>query len=294
MQPAAVRSRARLCSAEALPYRYNFSQLVKDAPPTGRPRDAQGTTAPLSEKGNSVHRILAVGDIHQSPNLDQIEAAIDRVNPDITVFIGDYFDSFVYDHHDHVRRTAFWLKEGLQREDRIYLLGNHDLPYAFPHLTTCPGWTAEKHRVVRTVLEDSDWRKFQLSYSPNTSWLFTHAGISRRLVPPGQSNVPLWFTTECEIGMSYLSAGRPHWIFQGGTRRGENRIGGPLWCSLTEFEPVEELNQVFGHTPANRDQPLIRQMIGRDSVNFCIDACCPDGVKRVLLLEEGVPTEISI
>ncbi len=239
-------------------------------------------------------RILAVGDIHQAPNLDQIDAAIDRVNPDITVFIGDYFDSFIYDHHDHVRRTAVWLKQGIHRQNRIYLLGNHDLPYAYPQRATCPGWTPEKQRVIRTVLEETDWGKFRLAYSPNHSWLFTHAGVSRSLVPPGETDVPRWLEAEISIGTAYLSSGRPHWIFSGGTRRGENRIGGPLWCDFEDFEHIEKLNQVFGHTPARGDQPPIRQKVGSDSVNFCIDACCVEGVRSLLLLEDGVPTEVLL
>jgi hypothetical protein len=39
---------------------------------------------------------------------------------------------------------------------------------------------------------------------------------------------------------------------------------------------------------------LIRKMIGSNSLNFCIDACCHEGVRSLLLLEDGVPTEISL
>ncbi len=92
----------------------------------------------LSDVHRPIRRILAIGGIHQAQNLNVIEAAIERIASIITVFIGDYFDSFIYDHPDHVRRTAVWLKQGIHRPDRVYLFGNHDLPYAHPHLAICP------------------------------------------------------------------------------------------------------------------------------------------------------------
>jgi len=226
--------------------------------------------------------------------LDQIDAAIDRIKPDITVFVGDYFDSFIYDHHDHVRRTANWLKRGLAHPDRVYLLGNHDLPYAYPYLATCPGWTSEKHRVIRTVLEDADWAKFQLLYSPNASWLFSHAGVSRSLVPEEVSDVPEWLSVQVDVGLSFMKFERPHWIFCGGRRRGGSDVGGPLWCDFSDFEPVPNLNQVFGHTPPADGQPLMRQKNTVDSTNICIDAGGSKGLRSVLLLDDESLTEIPL
>ncbi|ATC65163.1 hypothetical protein CMV30_15045 [Nibricoccus aquaticus] len=239
-------------------------------------------------------RILAVGDIHQALNLGQIESAINCIRPDITIFLGDYFDSFVYDHHDHVRRTAIWLKRGIRHPDRVYLLGNHDLPYAYPHLVTCPGWTPEKHRVVRTVLEEVDWAKFHLSYAINSSWLFTHAGVSRSLVPAGLKDIPAWLSEQEHQGLCCLKQRQPHWIFKGGTRRGEKEAGGPLWCDLADFEPIDGLNQVFGHTPAKKDEHPIRRSTGIDSINFCIDAMNSDRVIDLLLIDNGIPKEIPL
>lgn len=76
-------------------------------------------------------KILAIGDIHQAPNLEQIEATIARENPDRVIFVGDYFDQW-HDHPDHAAKTARWLKQSLADPKRVHLLGNHDLHYLWP------------------------------------------------------------------------------------------------------------------------------------------------------------------
>jgi len=239
-------------------------------------------------------RILAIGDIHQAPNLHEIDSCISCISPDITVFTGDYFDSFIYDYPDHVRRTATWLKNGLKRPDRVYLLGNHDLPYAFPHLATCPGWTPEKQRIIRMILDENDWLRFRLSYSPCPSWLFTHAGLSASLVAQGVTAVPAWVADQEAVALAFLKLRRSHWLFRGGSRRGNDGVGGPLWCDLSEFEPITGLNQVFGHTPAALGERLIRVRSDFNSINVCIDASTSQGVGSVMLLDDGAPSEIAL
>ena len=124
--------------------------------------------------------------------------------------------------------------------------------------------------------------------------LFTHAGVSAPLVPPGAANVTAWVADQEAVALAFLKLGRPHWVFRGGTRRGEKSVGGPLWCDFSEFEPIPGLNQVFGHTPAAKGEPLIRVKTGADSINLCIDATSQKGVQRVLLLEDGVPSDIPL
>ena len=93
-------------------------------------------------------RILSVGDIHNGPNLDHIDKAIARERPDLTVFVGDYFDQFG-DGPEHAYRTAKWLKNSLAEPDRIHLWGNHDLAYWEPVHFRCPGYTPEKREAIR-------------------------------------------------------------------------------------------------------------------------------------------------
>ncbi|MBK9989885.1 MAG: metallophosphoesterase [Verrucomicrobia bacterium] len=128
-----------------------------------------------------MNKLVAVGDIHHGPNLEQIDAAIEREMPDLTIFLGDYFDQF-HDHFDHARRTAQWLKQSLNKPNRIHLWGNHDVPYGYSEYAHCPGYDPAKERAIRSVLDDHDWAKLKLWHIEN-HWLFTHAGLSRPYAP---------------------------------------------------------------------------------------------------------------
>ena len=105
--------------------------------------------------------------------------------------------------------------------------------------------------------------------------------------------MPEWLSTQVEVGLSFLKFERPHWIFRGGSRRGGNDVGGPLWCDFSDFEPIQNLNQVFGHTPPSENQPLMRQKNIPDSTNICIDTG-GSRVASVLLLDDGYPAEIPL
>ena len=78
-------------------------------------------------------KIFVCPDLHEAPNLDEVEAAIWREAPSRTVFLGDYFDQF-YDTPDDAARTARWHKGSLAEPNRVHLWGNHDLAYGFPNM----------------------------------------------------------------------------------------------------------------------------------------------------------------
>ena len=57
-------------------------------------------------------KIVAVPDLRQAPNLDQVEDAIANEVPYLTVFLGDYFDN-LWGTPEDAARTAKWLIESL-------------------------------------------------------------------------------------------------------------------------------------------------------------------------------------
>jgi hypothetical protein len=133
-------------------------------------------------------KILAIGDIHNGPNLRQIEAAISRQSPDLTIFLGDYFDQWS-DTPEDVRRVAEWLRESLQQSSRVHLWGNHDLPYAL--LGNCPGWSQAKQEAVQAVMPPDSWKPLRL-WHVFEPWVFSHAGLSRShsCIPRRAASIP--------------------------------------------------------------------------------------------------------
>jgi hypothetical protein len=235
-------------------------------------------------------KIIAVGDIHHGPNLEQIDEAIARKNPDLTIFTGDYFDQF-HDHFDHAHRTAKWLKGSLAKPNRVHLWGNHDLPYGFGDLAFCPGYTPTKERAIRSVLDESDWAKLKL-WHLESSWLFTHAGLTNYWAPKSLANLPAYLKREEAAAWKALAAREPHWIFAiGRARGGFAPTGGLLWCDWDyEFHPIPGINQVFGHTPALQ----MRSKRAENSENWCIDLTSMTGVTQILAIENGLVRLVEV
>lgn len=122
-------------------------------------------------------RILVVPDLHLAHNVRQLERRIVELSPDLTLFLGDYFDNYG-DSLQETRRTAQWLKDSLTMPSRVHLFGNHELGYVDQFLGGYSGWTSEKYREIGTVLNRDDWSRLTFSHAEG-SWLFTHAGLSR-------------------------------------------------------------------------------------------------------------------
>ncbi len=236
-------------------------------------------------------KILAIGDIHQAPNLEQIEAAIVRENPDRVIFIGDYFDQW-HDHPDHAARTARWLKKSLTDPRRVHLLGNHDLHYLWPE-AACSGFTWDKHRFIQNVLTPCDWDRLALWHYED-DWLFTHAGLSRSYAPPENYMLTAAQILASETTDAWYSLWKrqPHWIWAVGESSGGNAaVGGLLWCRVgRDFIPVPGLNQVFGHTP--QKAPLLIE--DKNSRNWCIDTSQLTGPSFALVIEGGRERVIAI
>jgi hypothetical protein len=236
-------------------------------------------------------KILAIGDIHQAPNLEQIEATIARENPDRVVFVGDYFDQW-HDHPDHAVRTARWLKQSLADPKRIHLLGNHDLHYLWPE-AACSGFTWEKHRFIQHVLMPSDLDRLDLFHYED-GWLFTHAGLSRAYAPTEKDIFTPIQILALEVNEAWHSLWKrqPHWIWNTGENSSEKgSVGGLLWCRVgRDFVPVLGLNQVLGHTP--QKQPLLIE--AKNSRNWCIDTSAITGPTFALVIEAGRERVVKI
>ena len=221
-----------------------------------------------------MNKLFVCPDLHEAPNLDEVEAAIQREAPTRTIFLGDYFDQFD-DTPEDAGRTAVWLKSSLAQPNRIHLWGNHDLAYGFSEIQEawCSGFTWEKCNAINAVLSPDDWTELQLSHWED-GFLFSHAGWTNQFSGGSSlaqvSDRRTHLTAE-EVGAwRCLKIGKRHWIWGAGYLRGGTQpCGGLLWCDVREFTPIPGLNQIFGHTSGN----LGTVKRGRASFNLCLDTC---------------------
>lgn len=190
-------------------------------------------------------KTIIIPDIHNRYAI--AEAIIDLENPDLVVFLGDYFDYWGDDTKvEVVANTARWLNESVDKANRIHLFGNHDLWYSCgDDRVRCAGNTEFKRHIIKQYF--NKWDRLRFHYWAN-DWLCTHAGLSAKLPIPHDVTQELLDAVERER--------ENHWLLRlvGEYRGGiEGEVGGILWCHHPEeFEDIPNIKQVFGHTCRDR------------------------------------------
>lgn len=201
------------------------------------------------------HKVLWIEDFLKSQTYTEL------------VFLGDYFDAF-NDTVTDAQRTAYWLKYALEDyPDAHFLLGNHDIAYRFPtnHYLWCSGNTKAKSESINKILTQEDWAKFKLCHYTQ-GFLCSHAGITKHLysVAPAVEDIE----NLCQDALEKASKVICTPILDVGRSRGGGRpFGGITWGDWREFEPIEGINQIVGHTP----NFYVRSNSIPDSQNYCID-----------------------
>lgn len=183
---------------------------------------------------------IVIGDIHGDEGV--IYYALNSFPHNRLLFVGDFLDSFVFNSKECV--GALKLVLDLIEEDRAdSLIGNHELSYLASRWR-CSGY----NDVTQNYLTLETWRMMKLLkpfiYNKEHRVLFTHAGLSRSLWT--QHNLD-FENLEDRLHQAY--GDHNSFFYQIGRRRGGfASCGGPLWCDWAEFEPIEGLRQVFGHS----------------------------------------------
>lgn len=196
--------------------------------------------------------VLIIPDIHT--NFIDAEEIIDKEKPDKTLFLGDYFDSFT-DSIEITYQVAEWLKESLEKKDRVHLLGNHDLSYLNQNFL-CAGFSQGKLYAIKKSGVDLNKLKH---YWWVDDWLCTHAGLSNSFFNAYRDE------DEDVINflMRYEQEQKERLYDRSDFRGGRNAYGGILWCDWNEFEPITNIKQIFGHTNGRN----VRNV----NDNYCID-----------------------
>ncbi len=234
--------------------------------------------------------LVVIPDLHHAPNLAQLEMRIALEAPDKIIFLGDYFDQYG-DTPETAAEMATWLAASMAQPNRIHLLGNHDLPYAWPgaNAARCPGYNEAKRDAIHAVIP-----RETLATLPFYHWhddlLFSHAGLSRRLLPPALAagNVVEWLAAQAFAARTALDLNKSHPLLAIGQARGgpASAHGGLFWCDLSEFQPVAGIHQIFGHTPREQISTLHKP----ESCNWCIDTGTKKGVRHYARIQERTVT----
>lgn len=195
-------------------------------------------------------KILTVGDIHGS----DIWKKINFKDYDLVIFIGDYFDSFIYFPKEEIKNFLELVYTARQTNNIIFLIGNHDIQYFLYYSKLkdkikCSGFKEEK---VNPIIEIYNENKhlFKSSFQID-NFIWSHAGISKgyfnKLIELNKindtfsiaENLNLLYDNEDEI-ISCVSK----------KRGGLDLFGSHFWSDISEtyFDSLEGYNQIVGHS----------------------------------------------
>jgi len=223
-------------------------------------------------------KTIVISDLHN--RVEWIEPFLSSISYDKVIFLGDYFDDFG-DTLKDIIRSAIWLKQSLQKTNRIHLLGTHDVWYRYPlnRYLQASGNTPKKSEIINKILTKEDWDLLQF-YCFEQNHLLTHAGLHPSFVK-NSNDISFSLKLLIDKALTEINEGYIDPILDAGfARQGINPFGGITWLDWDkEFEPIQFLNQIVGHTEHNH--PKIKST--KYSINYCIDTKS----KHFLILEDN-------
>jgi hypothetical protein len=207
-------------------------------------------------------KTIVVGDIHGRQEIVE-EILKETCN---IVFVGDYVDSYDRSIGDQVECLRLVLDAINTSKGRVRgLKGNHEMSY-LDSSQKCSGY----EDVTQSHLTHIDMTPL-LDYVWVDDYLISHAGISQDLLDHSKQTY-----------QQYLDEGSFNQI--GYARGGMQPVGGLRWCDwFREFEPVEGLKQVVGHS-GYRPESYRKGILEREG-SYNID--CFQYMREVLIIEDG-------
>lgn len=186
-------------------------------------------------------KTLVWSDIHN--RIDILSSHLDKNfdSYDEVVFLGDWFDSF-NEKSSQTEASASYLKELLKFDKCIFLFGNHDIHYAQPALISLsPGFSHEKLDLIDKILDKDEWNNFRMFYKTQVFYC-SHAGLSEEIFGSKLDEGDLDKLFKLELA-NYRNNNPSRYI--GDLSKFSK---GVLWCRYNDFKPINNYNQIFGHT----------------------------------------------
>jgi len=221
-------------------------------------------------------KTIIISDLHN--RVDWVELTLSLLKYDNVVFLGDYFDDF-NDTHKDAENVAKWLKQSLQIPNRIHLIGTHDIWYMFKHsFLKASGNSDGKRKVINKILTKEDWEKLK-PFCIIQNFYLTHAGIHPSFIKNNKVFNTVYIETK-EAFNDIKGGNFNLWFGAGESRGGYQPFGGITWLDWNEeFEPIQNMNQIVGHTTFNYPQENHTE----NSKNYCLDT----KNKHIGILENG-------
>lgn len=225
-------------------------------------------------------KIIIIPDIHQ--NIQFMDYIVSKHEGHKFVFLGDYFDT-----HDPQKYKSndfcYYFRDFIEKQtNSIFLMGNHDLHYyealslmggrkyfAGSLKYKCSGFSKNRVKTIKKIIGVDFFKSLRLYHQEN-DFTMSHAGFSPYHFKPMlnvEENLMTW-KEEMDKLHDYIRTPFYSPLDHSSIKRGgKSKIGSPIWMDfLDEFEPIEGLNQVVGHTGKRKS---LNEM--NNGQNYCID-----------------------
>lgn len=223
---------------------------------------------------------LVIPDLHGK--VEVMEWALEQKDYNV-IFLGDYLDSFDRTRKEQLHILDTVLKEAEEDSGRITaLMGNHEMSYLSIEMR-CSGFSKKMWGKLRS--RSGKMQEILQPFTKSGGFLISHAGVSQKLLEATEQSVH-----------EYLGKGKFGDI--GRARGGWAPCGGLFWCDWwAEFEPVDNVPQIVGHSAARPvlytdDKYIVQKYDSEGRPSYNVDCLDQKGKKRILVLEGSRKTSV--
>jgi hypothetical protein len=122
--------------------------------------------------------------------------------------------------------------------------------------------------------------------------LCTHAGLFSDYIDPSVKNnddLSLFLVKEVERANIALITDQNHWFYYAGrSRGGPKKGGGIVWLDFKqEFQPIEGLKQIVGHTYHKNGRVNPHHLDGNVNPADCDNLCIDNGLNEYIVISNG-------
>ena len=198
-------------------------------------------------------KIIAIGDTHGHSSWKLIL----KETADLFIFIGDYFDSFIFSGAEQIYNFKELMRYREQNPDKfIFLRGNHDHYDWDTYGDVISGYQRNNAHLIKEILSENK-QHLKIAHSVDNI-LFTHAGVSEDWLELTAKScgldIPNYTAKEICDFVNLVFENKPDLLaFNGENPYGDDLYQTPLWIrpkSLIKSNQIlkKSIIQVVGHT----------------------------------------------
>lgn len=231
-------------------------------------------------------KIVVLGDTH---GRDLWKAIVEKENPDKTVFIGDYFDSYDIEAPVQINNFLDICEYKRQNPDTVLLIGNHDYHYLMGENGTSGYQRNAAHMISHAIKGNKEL--LQMAYQMKVDGidlpiLFTHAGVSSIWL---EMNYGRWeedYATIAEVVNELWKHKPDSFLFNGVDPYGNDTYQTPVWIRPAGLMKAngtfkKDIIQIVGHT---RMKKIDIEGKATGGFYYFIDTI---GERQYLIIEDG-------